>query len=144
MPRAFLHSALHFQGFKLVEGQIDHHGDVNKVFDSCRIFPITQEQRDKALQEIASDKRKPLQYQLAGFGANNCVAYAVSLLTRVGVRVPFLMKLLPWPSAVSLCMGFENVLRDVCGISPQKHIAVSPNDIRHNMAHNHGAGHVMA
>lgn len=123
----------HFQGFKKVEGEISYDSDSATLIDTAHIFPISEEQYRKALEKAESDRHIPQTYQLVGFKENNCVRYTCNFLESIGIDVPLLWRVLPWPCMVSLSLGFDNVMKEIFGQMPDKRIPVTPDDVRRNM-----------
>lgn len=128
---SLLRIAMHFEGFKQVKGEVSLKKDHDHVqFDTAQIFPISEKQYRTALQKIKTDREKPQIYQLVGFNAYNCVAYTRHFLESIGIDVPPLWKILPWPCAVSLSLGFDNVMKEIFGLKPDKRTPVTSRDIR--------------
>ena len=133
---SLVRAVLNFQALRIVEGEVDTQDDHGTCFDACRIFPISKQQYQKCRQYIAEDCAagdKKLRYQLAGFRANNCVSYSVKLLERIGIEVPKLWRVVPWPCAISLSLEWTRLKQALCG-GKIAHNDVTPPHIRKNAA----------
>ena len=133
---SFLRSVIHFQALKTVSGEIDKKDDFGTCFDTCRIYPITQEQYRESVKKIAKDRRtspSQTQYQLAGLRADNCVSFSLKLLESMGIKIPDLWKAVPWPCMVSLSLELHRLKQVLFGRA-KDFTDVTPSAIRENAA----------